>query len=81
MMTATKEKQIIDAFEKVLSRLPVDKPDFAGQTGLEVIQAVNEGRITVDEAQKLMQLVAQNFEMTELKELIAKLSSAGVDLE
>jgi len=68
-----KVKQIITAFEQVLSRLPLEKVDVQAQTAADIIGLIKEGRVTLTEAKELMSILSIKFEMEELSALAAKL--------
>lgn len=89
LMTESSRTRIIDSFEKVMAKLPVDDPlqitglsdgSISGRVDA-VMQAVATGQIDIDQGKRLIEMLQAGFEITELKDLIAKLSSAGVELE
>ena len=46
-----------------------------------VMSSVANGSLTIQQGKRLIEMLQAGFEITELKDLIAKLSYAGVELE
>ena len=66
LIDETTKKRILEAFEKVLPKFQLDTPDIQMETTADIVKAVCEGKITIDEAQKLMDILTSkaNIDMS-----------------
>ena len=72
-ISAEKQAKIISAFESILPRIPLERPDESPVTSKDVLRLIGEGKVTISEAERLMRIVQMEFEMTEVRELMARL--------
>ena len=71
-----KEKdRIIKAFENILPRLPVHTPRLRATNTESVLKLLRRGKLTLLEAERLMSIMATEFEITQLPELLERFES------
>lgn len=70
--TDDEKNNIIKSFELVVNKLPVHTPNLRATNTEQVLKLLRRGKVTIAEAKELMAMMATDFEINSLPDLLAK---------
>lgn len=71
----TEKDRVVKSFELVANKLPIHTPNLRATNTEQVLRLLRRGKVTITEAKELMNIMATDFEVTQLPELLERFES------